>query len=79
MIPRASAAKAKDKKRLSKHPYVAVVDGAEISFMNFKTHDEALAYARKVAALRKQPDEDGRLMWQRMKRINDRDRKRDHV
>jgi hypothetical protein len=51
---RASTAKLKSG---GEHPYVAVVDGAEIMGMKFKTRAEALLYAEWVISLQdSEPD-----------------------
>jgi len=63
-ISRASVAKSK---RGGDHPYVAVVDGAEISFMRFGTRAAALAYAEWVASLKQPESLDARVVGSRSK------------
>jgi hypothetical protein len=71
MISRASVGKSK---RGGEHPYVAVVDGAEISFVRFGTRAAALAYAERVASLQ-QPQQpkppDARLVGNRSKDLRE--------
>jgi hypothetical protein len=68
MISRASVAKAK---RGGEHPYVAVVDGAEISFMRFGTRAAALAYAERVASLQQPAPPDAHVVGNRSKDLRE--------
>jgi hypothetical protein len=68
MIPRASVARSK---RGGEHPYVAVVDGAEIASMRFGTRAAALAYAERVASLQQPKPPDARLAGNRSKDLRE--------
>jgi hypothetical protein len=68
MIPRASVAKSK---RGGEHPYVAVVDGAEISFIRFGSRAAALAYAERVMLLQQPKPPDARVAGNRSKDLRE--------